>query len=273
MNKQQILQSIKNKVAELQDLKQILESSISNRAEGALTWKTKRGVNRYYQRIDGTNRTLIYLGMKDSEKRTVLAEKYRNKKYISSIEKEISQLNKSLRHLDESNPGADIEKVWESLPKQIRILTVPVPSTDEEYALNWQKKTCRRRKTVEDSPYKTMKGEFVRSKSECIIADRLYINGIPYHYEINHTLVDPYGSDYIVQPDFTVLNKRTRQEYIWEHLGRLGDDDYCEDNLPKINNYVRSGYIPGINLILSFESSRSPLNALYVNTMIEKYLL
>ena len=97
----------------------------------------KRGVNRYYQRIDGAHRTLIYLGTKDSEKRTILAEKYRNKKYISSIEKEISQLNKSLRHLDESNPGADIEKVWESLPKQIRILTVPVPSTDEEYALIW----------------------------------------------------------------------------------------------------------------------------------------
>ena len=254
-------------------MKQSLESSASNRAEGNLTWKMKSGKTNYYQRRDDVKKNLKYLGRKNREQMVLLAEKYRNKKYITVIEKEISQLNKSLRHLVNYNPGADIEKVWETIPEQIKSLTGPAPLTDEEYAQRWQNKKCRRRKTVGESPYRTMKGEYVRSKSECIIADRLYMKGIPYHYEINHTLEDSYGSDYTVQPDFTVLNKRTRQEFIWEHLGMLGDDDYCEDNLSKINDYVRSGYIPGRNLILSFESSHCPLNALYINAMIEKYLL
>ncbi len=273
MNKQQIAQSIRERIAELYNMKQILESCVSNRAEGTLTWLTKNDATRYYQRKDDEKRDLKYLGRKDREKIVLLAEKYRNKKYITVTEEEISQLEKSLKHLSRFNSKSDTEKVWENLPDQIRNLIEPVPLTDEEYARKWQNKKCRRKKTVEESPYITMKGEYVRSKSECIIADRLYMKGIPYHYEVNHTLVDAFGEDYNVQPDFTVLNKRTRQEFIWEHLGKLGDDDYCRDNLSKINDYVRNGYMLGKNLILSFESLNSPLNALYVNTMIDQYLL
>ena len=54
----------------------------------------------------------------------------------------------------------------------------------------------------------TEKGEYVRSKSEKIIADTLTKNNINYVYELPLRLKG-YGT---VKPDFTVLNKRTRHE-------------------------------------------------------------
>ena len=89
-----------------------------------------------------------------------------------------------------------------------------------------------------------MRGDYVGSKSEAIIADRLFANDIPYHYEVAFTPegeadtsrpvfdmygrlmgyeglgTDPYDRD-TLHPDFYVLNKRTRKTYYWEHLGRL----------------------------------------------------
>ncbi len=113
----------------------------------------------------------------------------------------------------------------------------------------------------------------MRSKSEQILADRLYLSGIPYHYEVNRINYDVYGDAYTVQPDFKILNKRTRQVFIWEHLGRLGDNDYCSDSLPKINDYIRDNLIPGKNLILSLESLNCPLDVQVVNTLIKNFLI
>ncbi len=273
MNKRQIESKMKERFEELQNMKLIIEECPSNSTEEQLYWKTVNGKTRYYLRRNKRDSNGKYLGNTNKEQLTKYAEKYRNKKYLTAIGKEMILLKKCLEILDKSDSENDAEKVWEELPEQIRNLTVPAPLTDEDYARKWQNKICYRRKVLDETPYKTMKGEYVRSKSECIIADRLSLRGIPYHYEINHTLEDKDGHEYTVQPDFTILNKRTRQEIVWEHLGKMGDEDYCMDNLQKLNDYVRSGYTPGRNLILSFESSKCPLSALYINTIIEKYLI
>lgn len=273
MNKRQIESKMKERISELQDIKRRLEGSAANKAEGFLGWKNTNGRTVYLHKKESRDINGKYIRTCETEKMRILAEKYRNRKYLAAIEAEISQLTKCLRHLETTGPLNDTEKVWEELPEQIRNLTVPAPLTDEDYARKWQNKICYRRKVLDETPYKTMKGEYVRSKSECIIADRLSSRDIPYHYEINHTLEDKDGHEYTVQPDFTILNKRTRQEIVWEHLGKMGDEDYCMDNLQKLNDYVRSGYTPGRNLILSFESSKCPLSALYINAMIEKFLI
>jgi len=71
-----------------------------------------------------------------------------------------------------------------------------------------------------------LKKEKVRSKSEVIIADRLFINAIPYEYErglivkIPKTAECP-ETEMVWNPDFRVLNVRTGKEYIWEHFGRM----------------------------------------------------
>ena len=273
MNKHQIVAGINERITELKNMKQVLEKNTENKETVILGWRKIHGKIRYIRKENCMDKTGTYLGTKDSEEISVLAEKYRNSKYLYAIEKETDRLEKCLKILNKPEYGSEVDKVWDVLPQEVKDYTVPAPFTDEEYAKKWQKQIHRRNKVVGQTPYKTLRGDYVRSKSEMIIADKLYLAGIPYHYEINRENKDIYGDYYNVQPDFTVLNKRTRQVYVWEHLGKLGDNDYCSISLPKINDYIRDGLIPGKNLILSFESQNCPLEVQVVETLIRDFLL
>jgi hypothetical protein len=71
--------------------------------------------------------------------------------------------------------------------------------------------------------HETLSGDFVRSKSEVIIANILYQSGIPFTYEA--ALIAPGGPPR--SPDFTI-EWRGKTCY-WEHLGMLDLEDYRED--------------------------------------------
>jgi len=68
--------------------------------------------------------------------------------------------------------------------------------------------------------HRALTGEMVRSKSEVIIANMLHQHEIPFRYEI--PLYAPDGTFYL--PDFTLSWRG--QEWYWEHLGMLSDEDY-----------------------------------------------
>ena len=103
-----------------------------------------------------------------------------------------------------------------------------------------------------------------------MIADRLFNAKIPYRYE--QLLMLDLRTNLFYYPDFTILNTRTRQVYYWEHLGLLGDNSYCDDNIKKLCDYAEYGIIHGKNLILSYECEGRPLSTTYVNKMIEEFL-
>jgi hypothetical protein len=92
---------------------------------------------------------------------------------------------------------------------------------------------------------------------------------IPYHYECPLQLKG-YGTVY---PDFMLLNRRTRKEYYYEHLGIMDQPDYCEKAIRKIETYEKNGIYNGEQLLLSYETSRQPLNMKSVERMIERYLM
>ncbi len=71
--------------------------------------------------------------------------------------------------------------------------------------------------------YETLSGDFVRSKSEVIIANILFQSGIPFTYE--KFLITPDGVGYL--PDFTI--ERTGKTFYWEHLGMLEKEDYAQE--------------------------------------------
>lgn len=71
--------------------------------------------------------------------------------------------------------------------------------------------------------HETLSGDFVRSKSEVIVANILHQSGIPFRYEA--PLVAPDGSRR--SPDFTV--EWRGKTYYWEHLGMLDVEDYRQE--------------------------------------------
>lgn len=112
----------------------------------------------------------------------------------------------------------------------------------------------------------------MRSKSECLIANFLYQRNITYRYEAAIELegIDGFGNKYSwkIYPDFTILHPKTREIIIWEHFGMMDNAEYSRSALLKINNYINNGYIPGINLICTFESLDVNWNGSAINKLI-----
>lgn len=94
--------------------------------------------------------------------------------------------------------------------------------------------------------YRTKRGDFVRSKGEEDCADALYDNGIAYEYEIYIPEIDVY-------PDFYIKDSIRGIPVIWEHCGKMSDPEYVRDFIIKLEKYKKIGFVPGYNLILTFE--------------------
>ena len=110
----------------------------------------------------------------------------------------------------------------------------------------------------------------MRSKSEVLISDALYHYGIPYLYE------RPFCTDILrapLFPDFTLYDVRTDREIFWEHFGMMDNIAYANKNIAKIQAYEQNGFLAGKNMIMTFESSVTPISSSTIKQMIEEYLL
>ncbi|MBR6085420.1 MAG: hypothetical protein IKP61_07410 [Spirochaetales bacterium] len=268
-------------------------------SDGYLALKKVRGTTRFFLRSkDGR---CSYLSASNREKVSRYTQKRYHRELKKAADKEIKQLEKCLGILDYDKDGiSDINEVYASLPDPLKPFVKPLSLSDDDYAARWQEGNLvvkRKRIHAEDDyhKFKTMRGDYVGSKSEAIIADRLFANDIPYHYEVAFTPegetdasrpvfdmygrlmgyeglgTDPYDRD-TLHPDFYVLNKRTRKTYYWEHLGRLNDPKYCVDNLNRIVRIIDAGYTIGEEILITHEDARNPLRLESIDEIIDKYL-
>lgn len=149
----------------------------------------------------------------------------------------------------------------------------PVTLSDEDYAARWLAQSYKCKSFREGEPeFLTSRGERVRSKSEMIIADILAKNNIPYKYELPQQMKAAGGKLIPVYPDFTCVNLRTRQEFLWEHLGRMDDSDYSMKTVMKLRTYSKNDFIPGKNLILTMECDGIPLDRKEVEALVKTFL-
>ncbi len=129
---------------------------------------------------------------------------------------------------------------------------------EEEYPTN--------RGFEESLNVKAVGGLMVRSKSEAFIANELSARGIPFRYEC---LLEIDGAAYY--PDFTIIHPISNEKFYWEHLGLMDDAEYREKAKRKLVNYTRAGVIPGINLIITYETEYTPLDFGVVKKLIDAY--
>ena len=87
--------------------------------------------------------------------------------------------------------------------------------------------------------HRTSRGDWVRSKSEVVIANELFSRNIEYEYETQLTLTDGTW----LQPDFTIKQPHGAPFY-WEHLGMLNDPDYRQRWEDKLKMYRQSNILP-----------------------------
>ena len=294
MNKTEIIEILKDTAKELE---RILNSVLVT-GKDTLNFKMVNGNPAFFCRKEDGKQ--VYVRLSDAKRLKELSSRYYDKKLKAAALKEKSQIDRCLTILQSDLESSDVDIVADGIPLAVKENAVLSELTSEGYAKKWQEgnDVVRKWKThnMDDyHTYKTMRGDYVGSKSEVIIADRLFMNGIPYHYEVaftpeakNHTSRPVYdlmgrveGYEVIgyspkdadtLHPDFYVLNKRTRTAYFWEHLGKMDDAEYCRKNLNRFMRILDAGYVIGKDLLVTHEDSRNPLMMERIDAIIEKYL-
>ncbi len=232
-------------------------------ARGALVLSKSNGSTQYFHKTNPNQKKGIYIEKKNKKLIPALAQKDYEQRLLKEIEKQIHHINFMIKHLSSSS----LSDIYSSLPEQRKELVKPYFISDEEYAKKWTDIKYEGKSFSDEPPfYITENGEKVRSKTEKILADKLLLMNIPYRYECPIKLKG-YG---VVYPDFTLLNISTREEIYLEHLGMMDNPQYSQKAIQKLHTYGRNGIYPGKNLILTFETTQTPLDIRWVEKMIKE---
>lgn len=243
-----------------------LKKNLSNACDGILKISHSHGKIQYSVRAEGEKGSGRYLKKKERN----IAQRIAQRDYDKTLEKKVANRIRQLESILNVCSRDELLQVYDNLPPARKQLVEPRILTDEMYAGKWEAEEYMGKVIDENATsFYTEKGHVVRSKSEKIIADKLYKMKIPYRYEQPLNLKG-FGTIY---PDFRVLNKRTRKEYYWEHLGKMDDPDYCEKAIKKINTYIKNGIYPGEQLILTFETGNCPLDVKVLEETIRRFLV
>lgn len=261
-----IIEKIEEELRNLEELIIKAEKSLENAPKGILRISKSGSTIQYYRRENEKDKNGQYIKKKNRNLAYGLAQKEYDKEVLQAAKKRKEKLSEfQKQYLPDQ-----ILDIYNGFSKERQNLIRPYVLTQEQYVNKWENRVFNAKGFAESAPeIYTEKGERVRSKSEKIIADKLRLMDIPYLYECPLHLKG-YG---IVYPDFTMLNKRTRQEYYLEHFGRMDDETYSEHVVQKIETYQKNGIYPGEKLLMTYETSKNPLNMKVVENMIQKYLM
>ena len=173
-----------------------LESRVNSSVSGSLIIRENGSSIRFF-RNEGSDHQGEYLGKDKKGTIAALAQKRYEKELLKAYKTKKSSLDKASKDLEKGANLGDFKEmsksVFEKLPKGLRELVVPY-DPDEDYVNRWIHSSHGERESL--TRFKTMGGEYVRSKSEVMIADRLRAASVPYFYETpiyvdNHTPVYP----------------------------------------------------------------------------------
>ncbi len=269
---------IKNEMERISKIIETIQNNQTHYPEGQLRCSKTHQCHQYY--INGRY-------VRKSERKRAIALAQRD--YENDLLKLLTSVYSNLQFLRKVYDDHKLEKVYTELCESRKALISTYFPDKEKYVQAWTAKEYEHwdiesvpdfgeESKPEEKKYKvtgeilTVKGEHVRSKSEKIIADEFTRCDIPYRYEYPLSLKS-WNKMITIRPDFLVLNKRTLQEYIVEHLGMMDKADYYNRTMDKLELYEKNGYLIGRNLIILHETSDHPLNMRILDKYIEEYLL
>lgn len=147
---------------------------------------------------------------------------------------------------------------------QLDLFSAPVRKNKQ----NWVEQPYKRNSLYpEQLKQKTLRGDFVRSKSEVIIANTYFSKNILYRCEeVIRVGVHTFA------PDFSVWVARLDKVKYHEHFGMMHDPVYRERALKKINEYIAAGYRPYEDILFTFDDLDGNIDAQVLDNLIETFM-
>lgn len=267
--KQYFCEVLQNEILEIEARINALKSSLMTSPSETLHIISSKGkYPQYYSfsadPVSGKKKS-IYIPKKNISYAKKLAQCSYNRKVLLALE----ELLKSLKQTARAYDSHKLEEIYNTLSSCRQEMVTPLEYSDEQFVNNWLKKFALNENSYPiDANIITEREEHVRSKSEKIIADKLYRENIPYVYEPKLLLPD--GS--AVFPDFAALNIRLRSTFFIEHFGMMDDPLYSSRAFDKISKYERNNFFSGTEMLYTFETKTKTLNSRNLENMIFKFL-
>ncbi len=258
----------------LEEMLRKIEEFQKNAPEGCLKYQNKGKKTYFYQQFRGENNKSWERKYIKKENVSLIKE-LAQKQYYSAIKGVLMRNVSALKNLIQQYHPEDIQEIYENLSGVRKKLIKPLVISEEERIRQWNSEQYTGNSFhPENLRYETEQGEYVRSKSEVIVANILYQHrkDILYKYEKPlEVLVD--RKIKTIYPDFTILNVHTGKIWYWEHAGRMDDPVYANDFVKKTNMYTANGYLPGKDVIFTYETMANPLEIYTIRRVIEDMLV
>ena len=268
LNPTNLYKDAQKRLAELQQIYAEKEQELRRMPAGKIHIVQSKNRVQFYLRENTGDKSGTYLKKSDSGKIKKYVQKAYSEKVIKVISKEIKNLESFLSKSQDT--VSQIQQLYSSNPESIKKCIEPVDCSTEDYVKQWCSfEYVGKEIRADTQQYHTDMGEIVRSKSELNIANALHKYGIPYRYECPLKL----KNGETIYPDFTILNKATRNNVYWEHRGLRDDRAYAKHAVQRIKDYEKSNIWLGSNLIITEETSTTTLGTMEIEAIIKNYFM
>lgn len=240
-----------------------IEAELKCAPEGNLIISHDGSYSKWYNRVAASK---CYIPKTNRK----LAEQLAAKKYLSMLREELLKEKKALEAYLRLHPvESACNEILNTAPPDFLKLLAPYFRPLSTELSEWASAAFDANpRNPEHLIHKTGCGISVRSKSEALIATLLSAEKIPFRYECALKL-----GQVTLYPDFTIRHPGTSAFYYWEHFGMMDHDGYCHNIGAKLQLYCTHDIMPGINLLLTFESMQHPLDTSLVQDMIQRFFL
>ena len=202
---------------------------------GTIVWKGPKKQYPYWQFYDHGKQIQKYIHKSGLDAVRKLIEKMKAQfKKRSLLRKFISDLKRALRA---------IRVNWQEVIAKYK--QAQQERQSEAAARAAAKKVAASKRYADQYKHLTDKGEYVASKSELLIANKLYSLGIKYEYE-----KEVWIGGRCYRPDFTIYPNDGRELY-WEHAGMMDKPEYRQRHEEKMDFLAQHGIKLQENLIVT----------------------
>lgn len=259
---------IQKNIDNLQELIKYTENELSALPDGRFSWgKRSNGSFCFYNKV---NNKRLYISSENHN----LAEQLAKKEYLLRLKKAAEDELSSVKFFQKKYHPEIKFNIYSDLHESYKCFVKPAIKDAEMKISDWN---SNEHVPFLDHPealkFLTKAGDYVRSKSEMLIANTLYeySSKLSYIYEPTIEIKTSNGTN-LLHPDFGIINLRNGERFYWEHAGLIEFEDYMNGFVWKQRQYESIGIIPGRNLIITMETRRHPLDYKTVVNQINNIL-